>query len=49
MLAPPVTLISGYLSDRYESRGVTIALVSVLAVIGFAIYLGNVVCLNQIF
>jgi len=34
-----VTLISAYLSDRYELRGITVALVSVLAVIGFALYL----------
>jgi hypothetical protein len=41
LLASPVTLISAYLSDRYESRGITVALVSVLAVGGFALYLGN--------
>jgi hypothetical protein len=41
---PPVTLTSAYLSDRYESRGITIALLSVLAVVGFALYLGNVLC-----
>jgi len=35
-----VTLLSAYLSDRYESRGKTIALVSVLAVVGYALYLG---------
>jgi hypothetical protein len=40
--ASPVTLISAYLSDRYESRGIAVALVSVLAVVGFALYLGNV-------
>ena len=40
-LVPPVTLISAYFSDRYESRGITVALVSVLAVVGFALYLGN--------
>ena len=39
-----VTLISAYLSDRHESRGITVALVSVLAVVGFALYLGNVLC-----
>ena len=44
LLASPVTLISAYLSDRYESRGITVALVSMLAVIGFALYLGNVLC-----
>ena len=42
LLAPAVTLISAYLSDRYESRGITVALVSVIAVVGFALYLGNV-------
>ena len=40
-LALPVTLISAYFSDRYESRGITVALVSVLAVVGFALYLCN--------
>jgi len=35
-----VTLISAYLSDRYESRGITVALVSLLAVVGYALYLG---------
>jgi ABC-type Na+ efflux pump permease subunit len=49
LLTPPVTLISAYSSDRYESRGITIALLSVLAAFGFALYLGNVLCLNQIF
>ncbi|KAF7982450.1 hypothetical protein HWV62_28599 [Athelia sp. TMB] len=34
-----VTLITAYLSDRYKSRGVPIALISLLAVIGYAIYL----------
>ena len=42
LLASPVTLISAYLSDRYEARGITVALVSVLAVVGFALFLGNV-------
>ena len=40
----PVTLISAYLSDRHESRGITVALVSVLAVGGFALYLGIDLC-----
>ena len=45
-----MTLTSAYLSDRYESRGVTVALVTVVAVVGFSLYLGNVLCaLNQIF
>jgi hypothetical protein len=44
LLALSVTLISAYLSDHYESRGITIALTSVLAVVGFALYLGNVLC-----
>jgi hypothetical protein len=43
-LASAVTLISAYLSDRYESRGITAALVSLLAVVGYALYLGNVLC-----
>ena len=44
LLASPVTLISAYLSDRYESRGKSVALVSVLAVVGYALYLGKVLC-----
>jgi MFS family permease len=44
LLALIVTLFSAYLSDHYESRGITIALTSVLAVVGFALYLGNVLC-----
>ena len=39
-----MTLISAYLSDHYESRGITVSLVSVLAVVGFALFLGNVFC-----
>jgi MFS family permease len=35
-----VTIISAFWSDRYESRGVTTALVSLLAVVGFALFLG---------
>jgi len=34
-----VTLFSAYLSDHYESRGITIALTSLLAVVGFALFL----------
>ena len=52
-LPPPValvTIISAFWSDRYESRGITTALISLLAVVGFALYLGkNFQCLNQIF
>jgi hypothetical protein len=44
LLASSVMLISAYLSDRYESRGKAAALVSVLAVAGFALYLGNRPC-----
>jgi hypothetical protein len=39
-----VTIISAFLSDRYESRGITAALISLLAVVGFALYLGNSFC-----
>jgi len=35
-----VTLFSAFWSDRYELRGITTALVSLLAVAGFALYLG---------
>jgi hypothetical protein len=45
---PPVTLMTAFLSDRYESRGITAATVTMLAVAGFALYLGNVLCLNEI-
>ena len=36
-----VTLFSAFWSDRYESRGITTALISLLAVAGFALYLGK--------
>ena len=36
-----VTIISAFWSDRYESRGITTALISLLGVGGFALYLGN--------
>jgi len=36
-----VMLISSYLSDRYRSRGVAIALIATLAVAGYSIYLGK--------
>ena len=50
LLAPPVILISAFCSDQYESRGITMALTSLLAVVGFAVFLGNVVLrLNQLF
>ena len=42
LLASAVTLTSAYLSDRYESRGMTVALFSLLAVVGYALYLGNI-------
>ena len=42
-LLSPVTLISAYLSDRYESRGITIVLISLLGIAGFALYLGKLV------
>ncbi|KIM38324.1 hypothetical protein M413DRAFT_30170 [Hebeloma cylindrosporum] len=35
-----VMVISAYLSDRYQSRGVATALVATLAVAGYSIYLG---------
>ena len=36
-----VTIISAFWSDRYESRGVTTALIALLAVAGFSLFLGN--------
>lgn len=36
-----VILLSTYLSDRYESRGIATALASMLSVAGFSLYLGN--------
>jgi len=44
LLVPLVTLISAYWSDRHQSRGITIVVTSVLAVIGFALYLSKVFC-----
>jgi len=35
-----VTIFSAFWSDRYESRGITTALISLLGVAGFALYLG---------
>jgi len=34
-----VILISSYLSDRYQSRGIAIVLISILAIAGYSIYL----------
>jgi hypothetical protein len=39
-----VTIFSAFWSDRYESRGITTALISLLAVVGFALYLGKNRC-----
>ena len=36
-----VILISSYLSDRYQSRGIAIVLTTLLAVAGYSIYLGK--------
>ena len=47
LLIPPVTLLTAFCSDRYESRGITAALVSMLAVAGFSLYLGNVFYWNE--
>jgi hypothetical protein len=47
LLISPVTLLSAFLSDRYESRGITLALISTLGVAGFALFLGNVLCLYE--
>ena len=44
---PPVTLLAAFFSDRYESRGITAALISMLAVVGFSLYLGKVPYLNE--
>jgi hypothetical protein len=41
-----VTLIPAFWSDHYESRGITTALISLLAVVGFALYLGNIFCVR---
>ncbi|KAF9480332.1 MFS general substrate transporter [Pholiota conissans] len=35
-----VTLFSAYWSDRYQSRGIATAMIAVLAVAGYALYLG---------
>ena len=47
LLIPSVTLLAAFLSDRYESRGITAAIVSMLAIAGFSLFLGNVLCLNH--
>ena len=41
LLIPPVSLTSSFFSDRYASRGKIIILVSMFAVIGFALFLSN--------
>ncbi|KIM78028.1 hypothetical protein PILCRDRAFT_76059 [Piloderma croceum F 1598] len=35
------TLISAYLSDRYETRAIPIAIISTIAVVGYAVYLST--------
>ena len=44
LLVTLVTIMSAFLSDRYESRGITTVLISLLSVSGFALYLGNIIC-----
>ena len=46
LLFPLVTLITSFFSDRYASRGVVAVPVYMLAVVGFAMYLGNVLSLQ---
>ena len=41
LLVPLVTLISAFLSDRYKSRGIPIALVPILAIAGYTLFLSN--------
>ena len=41
MLVLPVTLITALLSDRYQARGVLVAIVSMIAVAGYALHLGK--------
>ena len=36
-----VSLIAAYLSDHYESRGIATALILLLAIAGFALFLGT--------
>jgi len=36
-----VILISSYVSDRYQSRGIAVTLITTLAVAGYSIHLGN--------
>ena len=37
----PVSLTSAYFSDQYKSRGITVIVISVLAVAGFALFLSD--------
>jgi MFS family permease len=39
LILDSVTLISAYLSDRYETRVIPIAIISTIAVVGYAVYL----------
>ena len=41
LLIPPVSLTAAFFSDRYASRGIVIILVSMLAVVGFALFLSD--------
>ena len=36
-----VILISAYLSDHYQSRGIATAFIATVAVVGYSMYLGN--------
>ena len=44
LLVTLVTIISAFLSDHYESRGITTVLISLFSISGFALYLGNIIC-----
>ena len=41
-----VTLATAYVSDRYKNRAVLTAFIAILAVIGFSVFLGMLLCLK---
>jgi len=44
LLVPLVTIFSAYWSDYYQSRGITAAIITLLAVAGYSLFLGKVFC-----
>lgn len=43
-----VTLITAYLSDQYKTRAIPIGILSIIATVGYAVYLGEQMPLSLI-